>query len=385
MKLLLLSLALVVLAAASSPFSLHYVEREEQGLITIDADSIVLEKLLNELASLQQKNIIFLGEVNKKIQMHIHKVSFEKAFNIALTAGSLCENHATGVTYVGTCRQIKAMDKRKRDSVDNIYSFSLNNISIGDFLPILLKKYPVDVISEEYITNTFKVNCSSSRATEIRSLIQQADLLPQQIRIRAYIVSIDHDYLAELGMKLGLNSKDSNPSLIKVFSGKFGTLDAELRALEQHGQGRVISAPELITLNKKIASIETGDEIPYYESDNNGASTVVFKKAVLSLKFLPEVIGKNNIKLHITINQDQPGQSYGGTLAIKTRKIDTDAIVSSGDSLVLGGIFEQHKSNAESKIPILGDFPIIGSFFSLDEEIVKKRQMIIFILPQLIM
>ena len=383
MKKIIVLLFLLLLSAASNPFAMHYVAEDKDGMVTIDNDNIALDQLLKELSQKQHKNIIFLGEIKKKIQLHLFNVSPDKAFNAAIVAGALSQSINEDLITIGSFRQINALNKRQRESVQHEYDFSLHYLNLGDFIPILLQKKDIEITEQNYKNNTFKVRCSTKNLNEIKLLLQQYDLKPKQIRIRAYIVSIDQDYLAELGLKFG--AKEKNTNLFTIFSNKISSLNAELRALEQHGQGKIISAPELITINNKQAYIETGDEIPYYESDNNGQSTVVFKKAVLSLKFLPKIIGNKSILLHVTISQDQPGQSYAGTLSIKTRKIDTDAIVNSGESLVLGGIFEQHKSNIDTKVPFLGDLPILGKIFSLDEDIIKKRQLVMFILPEVIM
>lgn len=383
MKNIIVFLFLLLLSAASNPFALHYVAEDKDGLITIDNDNIALDQLLKELAQKQHKNIIFLGEIKKKIQLHLFNVAPDKAFNAAIVAGALSQNIDEGLITIGSFRQINALNKRQRESVQHEYDFSLHYLNLGDFIPILLQKKNIEITEQNYKKNTFKVRCSAKNLNEIKLLLQQHDLKPKQIRIRAYIVSIDQDYLAELGLKFGTKEKSTN--LFTIFSSKISSLNAELRALEQHGQGKIISAPELITLNNKQAYIETGDEIPYYESDTNGQSTVIFKKAVLSLKFLPKIIGAKSILLHVTISQDQPGQSYTGSLSIKTRRIDTDAMVSSGESLVLGGILEKDKSTIHNGVPLLSDIPIFGGIFGLKEQVIKKRQLMVFIIPEIIL
>jgi type IV pilus assembly protein PilQ len=372
--------------SASNPFVMQYIEQDKDGRIIISGDELPLKELLQQLAEKQNKNIVFIGGVDKKVQMNLRNISYNEAFNAAVTASGLCLYDNKDVIYIGKCRQIKSMVKRLNNEKKSSYSFTLRYINLVDFLPVLQKKINLEFVGQDYSTNTFTVKCNSTEANNIMLLVQQHDLIPHQIRIRAYIVSIDQDYIRQLGIKLGSREvKENHYNLLSLFSGSLSALDAELRALEQQGQGRVISAPELITMNNKMAYIETGDDIPYYEKDSSGQSTVVFKKAVLSLKFIPEVLGGKNLKLHITISQDQPGQSYTGSLSIKTRKIDTDAIVRSGESLVLGGILEQDKSTIHNGVPVLSDIPIIGEIFSLKEQVIKKRQLMVFIIPEIIL
>ena len=127
----------------------------------------------------------------------------------------------------------------------------------------------------------------------------------------------------------------------------------------------------------KQALIETGNEIPYMEKQADGSGGVVFKKAVLSLSVMPEVLGHNKVRMHIAMSQDQPGNNYNGLLAIQTRKIVTDAVVKSGETLVLGGMFEQYKNDAKNHVPLMTKIPLLGLLFRDDEKIIQKRQLLI--------
>ena len=229
-----------------------------------------------------------------------------------------------------------------------------------------------------------------STITDFVIIEESSDKTHYSVKIKAYLVSVDQDYLQELGLnwqqhqKLNSNIKSSGNSafyLDKILSLSQGALDLKIKALEEHGRGELLSSPELITTNGQTAIIETGDEIPYLQSQQDGSNTLVFKKAVLRLQVKPEIIANSKVKMHVVINQDQPGFSYGDALAIKTRKIVTDAMVLDSKTLALGGIFESYKAITKTGVPLLKELPFLGNIFTMTDKKTKKRQLVIFITP----
>ncbi|MEE3003621.1 MAG: hypothetical protein VX335_04645 [Pseudomonadota bacterium] len=378
-----------IFAKEKSPFIERHISFDSRGNVTIDGDSLSLHNLIKDVASVARRNIIFKGINDKNLNLMLNSISLSQAFDSLVAAGGWCYHDYDGVVFISNCADIELLSK-KNEVLSNIFNISLSFIKAKDFVKQITSKTDlkeVRIISTDGKLNTIKLSCSYKDYKEIQKLKKLLDIPPKQISIRAYLVSVDEDYLTNLGIKFqpdaGSNQKKSN--VLNLFSRNVGLVRAQLKILEQNGHAHIISAPELVTTSGKSAFIETGDEIPYFEPDTNGRSAVVFKKAVLSLKFIPDVIGANMVKMHISISQDQPGQSYAGVMAIKTRRVDTDAIVKSGQSLVLGGIFERHKAKVEAGLPLFKSLPFFGIFFRHKEEIIKKRQLLIFITPQIIL
>ncbi|NMT50919.1 type IV pilus secretin PilQ, partial [Vibrio parahaemolyticus] len=112
-------------------------------------------------------------------------------------------------------------------------------------------------------------------------------------------------------LNVNLAATSPNATSIAFQVAKLGSdtlLDLELSALQQESKAEIISSPRLITTNKKPAYIEQGTEIPYLESSSSGATTVTFKKAVLSLKVTPQITPDNRLVLDLSVTQDRPGQ-----------------------------------------------------------------------------
>ncbi len=166
-------------------------------------------------------------------------------------------------------------------------------------------------------------------------------------------------------------------------------VDLELSAAQAEGRGEIISSPRLITANQREATIEQGVEIPYQESSSSGATTTQFKKAVLSLKVTPQITPDNRVILDLTVSKDSVGQlvasATGGFVpSIDTREIVTQVLVNDGQTVVLGGILETERRDAERKVPYLGDVPVLGRLFKSNTTTDNKDELLIFVTPRIL-
>jgi type IV pilus assembly protein PilQ len=166
-------------------------------------------------------------------------------------------------------------------------------------------------------------------------------------------------------------------------------VDLELSAAQAEGRGEIVSSPRLITANQREATIEQGVEIPYQESSSSGATTTQFKKAVLSLKVTPQITPDNRVILDLTVSKDSVGQlvqsATGGLVpSIDTREIVTQVLVNDGQTVVLGGILETERRDAETKVPLLGDIPVLGRLFKTTSKTDNKDELLIFVTPRIL-
>ena len=166
-------------------------------------------------------------------------------------------------------------------------------------------------------------------------------------------------------------------------------VDLELSAAQAEGRGEIKSSPRVITANQKEASIEQGVEIPYQESASSGATTISFKKAVLSLKVTPQITPDNRIILDLNVKKDSVGQvivTSGGVNvpSIDTREISTQVVVNDGQTVVLGGILETERRDDSNKVPYLGDVPLLGRLFKTTRKTNNKDELLIFVTPKIL-
>lgn len=219
-----------------------------------------------------------------------------------------------------------------------------------------------------------------------------------QILIKVHIVKVDQNFTQSLGLIfntststmttsggfiMNLPATSENDFTIPIAKLSQGILlDATLSALEKQGHAKLISDPQLVTLDRQTATIESGEEIPYQESAYNGGTSTTFKKAVLKLLVTPEIQSGNHVLLHLSINQDQVSTlTFNGVPAISTRELRTQVIMKDHTTLILGGIFEENKSDQHQSVPILNQIPIIGNLFKYHEKVDNRSQLLIFVTP----
>ncbi len=161
-------------------------------------------------------------------------------------------------------------------------------------------------------------------------------------------------------------------------------VDLELSALQTEGRGEVLSNPRVITSNQTQATIEQGVEIPYQEASSSGATSTSFKKAVLSLSVTPQITPDDRVVMDLAVNKDSVGGVFSGVPSINTRSVTTQVLVNNGDTVVLGGIYEQEVTEGEDKVPLLGDIPLLGYLFKSNSKIESKSELLIFVTPKIL-
>ena len=286
-------------------------------------------------------------------------------------------------------------------------------------------------------TNTLLLTDTAEKILEVRNLITELDYAVRQVQIESRIVVASSEFAHELGVRFGvtylhqgsnigvvaadgaaadiinpaINPRDdglldipSYPNRYQVnlpaptaiapaigfsFLAADWLLDLELSALEAEGEGEVISTPRVITANQSEAFIQQGVEIPYEEATSSGATSVQFKEAVLELKVTPLITPDNRVQLDLNVKQDTVGEIFqtarGGSVpSIDTRELSTTVLVANGDTVVLGGIFQDEKASKEEKVPWLGDIPGVGALFRRRANESKKRELLIFVTPTIV-
>ena len=191
--------------------------------------------------------------------------------------------------------------------------------------------------------------------------------------------------------RYNVNLPVSNPAgtfALGILGSNF-IVDLELSAAQAETQANIISSPRVITANQKEATIEQGVEIPYQQSASSGATTIQFKKAVLALKVTPQITPDNRIILDLDVKDDSVGTvvvASGGVNvpSIDTREIATQVLVNDGQTVVLGGILQTTQREDDTKVPYLGDIPVLGHLFKSTSHKDDKDELMIFITPKIV-
>lgn len=380
---------------------------KSKGLAMRQNGNVLMVAPADEIAAREQLELESAQKVHKlsKLRTEMIQVNYAKAENIAA---------------VLTASQSEAPEDGVSASANEGLLSDRGSVSIDDR------------------TNTVLVTDTAESLEKIHALIAKLDVPVRQVLIESRVVIATDDFNEEMGMRVGLtrypdnnisggygitsgnlgavtnvfnqaiggdsdedveapdrwnvNLPASNPAGSIGFN--FGTLplgamlELELSAMEAEGRGEVVSSPRVITANQHEAHIEQGVEIPYLEASSSGAATVSFKKAVLGLNVTPQITPDDRIIMDLTVNKDSVGEWYGAgenqVPTVDTREVNTQVLVDNGETVVLGGIYEQVRTNSTRKVPFLGDLPILGRLFRTDLSKDEKNELLIFVTPKII-
>lgn len=270
-------------------------------------------------------------------------------------------------------------------------------------------------------TNTLVVNDTADNLDKIRRLVDTLDQPVKQVMVEARVVRATTSFSKELGVKWGIlgsvtaggkglytNSTVSNiGSTTQGLNVDLGTattgassiafgllgldnfrLDLELSALQADGFGEVISTPKVLTADKQQATIKTGQEIPYQTTSTSGGQTTVsteFKEAVLQLDVTPNITPDGKVQMQLKVTHDSPADyAQNGELILNKNEVNTNVLINDGETVVLGGVFEQQNTTDQTKVPLLGDLPAVGRLFRKDVKNEEKRELLIFVTPRIV-
>ncbi len=265
----------------------------------------------------------------------------------------------------------------------------------------------------ELKTNTLIITDTTVKIQEIRELLVRLDVPARQVMIEARVVIADSNWNRDLGVRLNFLAANKNSTfsgngqalppngssilpnlLVNLIDPANGNLlGLELRALEAEGRGKILSNPRVMTSNQKPAVILNGTQIPFITpGTSNNPATVTFKDAFLCLLVDPQILNNDSLIMTVEVQKDAVDTSSTPTgvgagisaPAIATRRIKTQVRVNNGETLVLGGIFDQEERNNTDKVPFFGDLPIFGNLFKSTSKSDRKTELIIFITPRIL-
>jgi type IV pilus assembly protein PilQ len=394
--------------------------------------------ILQILADALGFNVVMDDSIKGDLAMRLDNVPADQALDIILRTKELGKIQEGNVMLIEPLAKI---NKRREEALKAAKSQETLapltseivqiNFAKANEIATLLKSKDTGLLSDrgrvsvDPRTNTLLIQETRDRLADIRKLIAQLDIAVRQVLIESRIVIANKDFSRDLGARFGVSHQTIrgdtavgvsgtlggasavraggpgagtlNVSLPVAGGGSLGVsilagdylLDAELSALQTENRGEVISTPRVITANGKEATIEQGVEIPYLEASSSGATSVSFKKAVLSLKATPQITPDGHILMDLDITNDTRGEDvgsgFGGSIpSIDTRQISTQVLVNNGETVVLGGVFTEENVESTTKVPVLADIPLIGALFRQKLKTADKSELLIFVTPKIL-
>lgn len=426
-----------------SPEPLSFNEPNYSGEeLSLNFQDIEVRSVLQLLADFTDLNIVVSDSVSGKVTLRLKNVPWDQALDIILRTKGLDQRKSGNVIMVAPSQEIAAREAAEREANQKAIEleplrteFVQVNYAKATEVAAILKSETGGVLSDrgnvtiDDRTNTILVNDTVDVLSKVRALVSRLDIPVRQVLIESRIVIATDDFNRELGSRFGVNRNTTlndgeglalsgnaagtsallsgsdpginrfNVNLPAVNQGgsialalaklPFGTLlELELSAMQAEGRGEVISSPRVITANQREAYIEQGVEIPYLEAASSGASSIAFRKAVLGLRVKPQITPDERIIMDLTVNKDTVGEVFGAgesrVPSIDTREVNTQVLVANGETVVLGGIYEQTIIEQRDQVPFFGDLPLIGKLFQHNSSEDDKTELLVFVTPKIV-
>lgn len=410
--------------------------------ISLNFQDIPVRTVLQIIADYNGFNLVTSDSVTGNITLRLDGTPWDQALDIVLRVKGLDKRMEGNILMVAPTDELAAREARELQSkqqvadLEPLYSdfLSINYAKAADIASLLSNKDATLLsgrgsVNVDERTNTILIKDTAQNIESVRKLIERLDIPVKQVLIESRMVTVRDNVTDELGVRWGFSDQQSSSSSNQGTSGTAGgantiangsipalddrwnvnlpasnpagsiafhmarladgtLLDLELSALEQENKGEIIASPRITTANQKQARIEQGVEIPYVQAASSGATTVEFKKAVLSLTVTPQITPDNKIILDLIITQNTRGETVqtptGPATAIDTQEIQTQVLVDNGETIVLGGIYQQQILKTVSKVPFFGDIPYVGRLFKTTRDVNEKNELLIFVTPRII-
>ncbi|QDX28706.1 DNA uptake porin HofQ [Dickeya poaceiphila] len=391
--------------------------------VSLAFDDVPVQRVLQALADHQQLNLVVAPGVAGNISLNLQQVPWQQALDIILRMGQLTIERQGGVMMVYPDTYVKDQQRQQEElATRQRLQLPLQNLSVtlqyAEATDVVanLQSQRGTLLTErgsvtvDKRTNTLLVRDVSAALEQLRPWIEELDKPLAQVQLAAHIVTISSEHLKALGVNWGLGEATTAGQALQMnnfsvslpvespavnagfhlakLNGRL--LDLELMALEQENEVEIIASPRLFTAHQQTASIKQGTEIPYQVSSGaSGSTSIEFKEAVLGMEVTPRILHGGQITLNLLISQNMPGRAIkqgegSEILAIDKQEIQTQVTVQDGETIVLGGIFQQQKNQGERQVPGLGALPGIGQWFRSSNRQHTRRELVIFITPTLI-
>jgi type IV pilus assembly protein PilQ len=404
--------------------------------ISLDFKDADIHNVLRIIAEVSNLNIITSDEVKGKVTLRLVNIPWDQVLDIVLKTKGLGAKLEGNVLRVAPLSKLRAEEREVLESIrnkDELEELVIETIPVNFADVKQLETQIKDVMSSrgkanlDERTNTLIIKDTEKNIEKVKDLIVKLDTPTPQVLIEARVVEVSTQFTRELGVQWGASYRDQNegilvsgiqddtgtlfpnaqspnsatptyavnlPAAVGQGSGggiSFGIirgdfrLDLSLSALETTGNGKIISAPKIVTTTNNEALIQQGVKIPYSTVSASGTQTE-FVDAVLKLEVTPHITPDQTIIMEMTVSNDTPdfGNSVNGVPSIASREADTQVLIQDGETAVIGGILQIQRSESVDAVPWFHKIPLLGMFFKKETERNDNTELLIFITPKIV-
>ncbi len=397
--------------------------------ISVDFFETDIKNVFRIIRAVSGQNFAIDKDVSGKVTMTLDKpVPWDQVLDLVLKMNMLGMTTEGGIHRIATLETLKQEEEKrleyiaaeektkmkKKDLEPLITEYILINYSNADkeILPHLEKIITKDRGKASVDTRTNQVILTDTKDVikQARNLIRKLDKITPQVIIEARIVEATTTFSRNLGTEWGINSNPNYDIYNDTLGGTYGykvamnntvaaessiginftklsnaqfLLNAKLLAMESKGEGKIISAPKVLTMDNKEATIVQGVEVPFSTVSSDGTQTT-FKKIELKLTVTPHVTADNKIALKVLIDKNDVGGVTDLGPTITTKKVESELLISDGDTIVIGGIIKSNKSMTEEGFPLLQHIPVLGWLFKSRIQSEDKQELLVFLTPRIV-
>jgi type IV pilus assembly protein PilQ len=394
--------------------------------------------VLQLIAEESNLNVVVADTVSGSVTLRLINVPWDQALEILLRAKGLDQRRDGNVVWVAPQAELSAYELAQNTARINLENsgeliteyIPINYGSAQDLIAIIQASgqgggaggaaggagaggnrgflSSRGSVSADVRTNTLLINDTRKKIDEIKRMLEVLDRPVDQVLIEARVVIADESFSRDIGSRFSMTNDDApgdgDSTLTTGFDTSFGVsgagtfnlgilhpssnIEIELSALQAEGRGEVISNPRVITTNQREATITQGDEIGYTTPQAEGAgqaiATPAFKEALLELKVTPTITSDGRVFMQINIKKDDIKGFTNSVPSLTKRSITTGVMVDSGDTVVIGGVYEFRNREDVSKLPWLGDIPVLGNLFKKKGKSHSKAELLVFVTPRVL-
>lgn len=420
---------------AQAPGYLEDADDFSGRAISLNFQDISVRTVLQIIADYNGFNLVTSDTVAGNITLRLDGVPWDQALDIILKVKGLDKRMDGNILMVAPSDELAAREARELQAKQQVEELAplyseyvqINYAKALEFANLIKNEdtsilSPRGSVSVDERTNTLLIRDTAKSIEDIKRMVSVLDIPVRQVVIESRMVTVKDNINEELGIRWGVTDTSGDSATAGSLQGADtagggvvpdlsdrlnvnlpastaagsiafqvarladGTiLDLELSAMEKENKGEIIASPRITTANQKEAYIEQGVEIPYQEAASSGATSTQFKKAVLSLTVTPHITPDDRIILDLVVTQDTVSSVQNGSApAIDTQRIGTQVLVNNGETIVLGGIYQQSIVSTVSKVPVLGDIPYFGWLFRNSNNFNEKKELLIFVTPRIV-
>ncbi|MDP4979229.1 MAG: type IV pilus secretin PilQ, partial [Desulfobacterales bacterium] len=392
--------------------------------IALDFYETDIKNVFRIIREISGKNFAIDKDVTGNVTLTLEKpVPWDQVLDLVLKMNRLGMVYEGDIIRIATLSTLTAEEKAKQDKIAAeqksqevvkaleplVTEYIAVNYSDakGEVLPLAQKVLTPDrgSISVDQRNNQLIVTDTVSKIAQIKEIVSRIDTVTPQVVIEARVVEVSEEFSMELGIEwnmswgptggsnfwggdVAMNFPSNASSTIGFNFTKLAgtplTLDATLNAVEANKQGRIITAPKIVTLDNKKAKIKQGVEWPYLERDSSGNATVKFKNIDLLLEVTPTVTPDDRILMKIYITKNDIGTITLGVPSLNVNEAQTELLVNDSDTIVIGGIIKKNRQESETGWPGVKDIPLMGWLFKTQNENTTNNELLIFITPRIV-